>query len=70
MSSMQGMMNNPLMKDMFNNPELMQQAAQMMQGGGMNPGNMQSMMSNPTISNMVKNPEFLKNAMNMMKSNP
>lgn len=41
MDMMTNMMNNPMVKQMMSNPDMMRQATQMMQGGGgMDPSSM------------------------------
>ena len=62
-------MNNPMMQQMLNNPDLMKHAASMMGGGGMDPSGMQSMMQNPSLQGMMSNPDFLTNTVNMLKNN-
>lgn len=73
---MAAMANNPMVKEMMNNPEMMKMAMNMMnggngQGGGMpDPAAMQNLMGNPSMQNMLSNPEMLTQSINMMKSNP
>ena len=70
------MANNPMFKEMMNNPEMMKMAMNMMnggqgQGGGMpDPSKMQDMMKNPSMQNLLSNPDMLTQSINMMKSNP
>lgn len=70
------LMNNPMVKEMMNNPEMMKMAMDMAQGqgGGGNatttPEGMQKMMNNPGMSQILENPEMMESALNMMKSNP
>ena len=72
------MMNNPMVKEMMNNPEMMKMAMEMMNGGqgqggpaGVpNPQAMQDMMKNPSMQNMLGNPEMLAQSVAMMKNNP
>jgi hypothetical protein len=67
MNMIGGMMDNPMVQQMMQNPDFMRQASQMMSGGGMNMSAMQGMMSNPSMKNLVSNPDFLQNALNMLK---
>ena len=66
-------MNNPIVKEMMNNPETMRNMMNMMgnQGqGGPSAEGMQEMMKDPSIKNMMKNPEAISSMLNMVKSNP
>lgn len=71
------MMNNPMVKEMMNNPEMIKMAYSMMgaqggqpgQAGGMpDPSKMQEMMQNPSISKFIDNPEFLSSTVQMLKN--
>ena len=70
--------DNPMVKEMMNNPEMMRMAMQMMNGGqgqggsagAPNPTQLQEMMKNPSMQNMLSNPEMLAQSVNMMKNNP
>lgn len=60
MNNMEEMLNNPMVKEMMNNPEMMKAAMDMMKGqggaaGGMpqQPGDMQNMMNNPSFNNLM-----------------
>ena len=72
------MMDNPMVKEMMNNPEMMKMAMGMMGGGqgqggsagAPNPEAMQEMMKNPSMQNMLRNPEMLAQSIAMMKNNP
>jgi hypothetical protein len=66
--NMAEMMNSPMVQEMMKNPDLMQQAAAMMGGGGagLDPSNMQSMMQNPSLQGMLQNPDFLENTVKML----
>ena len=70
-------MDNPMVKEMMNNPEMMKMAMNMMGGGqgqggsgAPNPEAMQEMMKNPSMQNMLRNPDMLSQSVAMMKSNP
>ena len=68
MSNMGDLMNNPMVKDMMNNPEMMKMAASMMGGGNADPAKMQEMMQNPTLSKFLDNPEMLSSTIGMLKN--
>ena len=68
-------MNNPMMKEMMNNPEAIKMAMDMMKGqqpggAGANPEDMKKAMENPSLQGMLNNPEMLSTSINMLKSNP
>ena len=75
---MAAMMNNPMVKEMMNNPEMMKAAMNMMNGGqgqgggaGMpDAAGMQEMMQNPSMQNLLSNPEMITQGINMVKGNP
>ncbi|CDW87647.1 tpr domain containing protein [Stylonychia lemnae] len=67
MDMMSNMMNNPMVQQMMQNPDMMRQAQQMMSGGNMDPSKMQDMMQNPSMKNLMSNPDMISNALNMMK---
>lgn len=73
-ANMAEMMDNPMIKEMLNNPETMRNMMNMMgnqgQGGPMSAEGMQEMMKDPSLKNMMKNPEAIANMLNMVKSNP
>ena len=50
----------------MSNPDMMNQAMQMMSGGG-GGMNMSQMMSNPSMQNLIKTPDFLSNTLKMLK---
>lgn len=73
MGDMGDLMNNPMVKNMMNNPEMMKMAAEMMGGGGPaggmpDPSKMQEMMKDPSMAKMLDNPDFLAQTVGMLKN--
>jgi len=72
--NMADMMNNPMVQQMMQNPEMIKMAQSMMGGGGMDPSKMdptkmQEMFSkDPNMKKMMSDPDFLSNTLNMLKS--